>query len=223
MCMHKGGGTGCVWFYPCPKLAQNLQVLKVRCSNEAKTRKLLKLAERRTDQCKPETPLFLADCVSCREEVTWEQTPAGGTQLELACCQRWDDTVQQSAAHGTDGVPSTASRPAARRLPYHTEYLNSDNRYNVFVGWTQHTVKVKVGFLYSATYTANQNSTLHNLGSGSWLAIASGAAALCGLSTARANGHWIRGCSQRTHHRPNQPHQAFTLVSFRQVSPLQPK
>jgi len=28
-------------------------------------------------------------------------------------------------------------------------------------------VKVKVGFLYSATYTANQNSTLHNLGSGS--------------------------------------------------------
>jgi len=28
-------------------------------------------------------------------------------------------------------------------------------------------VKVKVGFLYSATYTANQNSALHNLGSGS--------------------------------------------------------
>jgi len=27
--------------------------------------------------------------------------------------------------------------------------------------------KVKVGFLYSATYTANQNSALHNLGSGS--------------------------------------------------------
>jgi len=25
--------------------------------------------------------------------------------------------------------------------------------------------KVKVGFLYSATYTANQNSALHNLGS----------------------------------------------------------
>ena len=25
----------------------------------------------------------------------------------------------------------------------------------------------KVGFLYSATYTANQNSALHNLGSGS--------------------------------------------------------
>jgi len=25
----------------------------------------------------------------------------------------------------------------------------------------------KVGFLYSATYMANQNSTLHNLGSGS--------------------------------------------------------
>ena len=62
---------------------------------------------------------------------------------------------------------------------------------------------------------------LHNLGSGSWLAIASGAAALCGLSTASTNGHWTRGCSQRTHHRPNQPHQAFTLVSFRQVSPLQ--
>ena len=85
-------------------------------------------------------------------------------------------------------------------------------------------VKVKkVGFLYSATDTANQNSALHNLGSGSWLAIASGAAALCGLSTARANGPWTRGCSQRTHHRPNQPHQAFTLVSFCQVSPLQPK
>jgi len=77
--------------------------------------------------------------------------------------------------------------------------------------------KVKVGFLYGATYTANQNSALHNLGSGSWLAIASGAAALCGLSTTSANGHWTRGCS------PNQPHQAFTLVSFRQVSPLQPK
>ena len=43
-------------------------------------------------------------------------------------------------------------------------------------------LKVKVGFLYSATYTANQNSALHNLGSASWLAIASGAAALCGLS-----------------------------------------
>jgi len=28
-------------------------------------------------------------------------------------------------------------------------------------------VKVKVGFLYSATYTANQNSALHNLGIGS--------------------------------------------------------
>jgi len=85
--------------------------------------------------------------------------------------------------------------------------------------------RVNVGFLYSATYTANQNSALHNLGSGNWLAIVSGAAALCGLSTARANGHWTRGCSQRTHHRPNQPHQAFTLtlVSFRQVSPLQPK
>jgi len=27
--------------------------------------------------------------------------------------------------------------------------------------------KVKVGFLYSATYMANQNSALHNLGSGS--------------------------------------------------------
>jgi len=27
--------------------------------------------------------------------------------------------------------------------------------------------KVKVGFLYSATYTANQNSALQNLGSGS--------------------------------------------------------
>jgi len=27
--------------------------------------------------------------------------------------------------------------------------------------------KVKVGFLYSAAYTANQNSALHNLGSGS--------------------------------------------------------
>ena len=27
--------------------------------------------------------------------------------------------------------------------------------------------KVKVRFLYSATYTANQNSALHNLGSGS--------------------------------------------------------
>jgi len=27
--------------------------------------------------------------------------------------------------------------------------------------------KLKVGFLYSATYTANQNSALHNLGSGS--------------------------------------------------------
>jgi len=25
------------------------------------------------------------------------------------------------------------------------------------------------------------------------------------------------------HHRPNQPRQAFTLVSFRQVSPFQPK
>jgi len=55
---------------------------------------------------------------------------------------------------------------------------------------------VKVGFLHSATYTANQNSALHNLGSGSSLAIASGAAALCGLSTARANVHWTRGCSQ---------------------------
>jgi len=84
-------------------------------------------------------------------------------------------------------------------------------------------VKVKVGFLYSATYTANQNSALHNLGSGSWLARASGAAALCSLSTARANRHWTRSCSQQTHHRPNQPHQAFTLVSFRQVSPLHPK
>jgi len=83
--------------------------------------------------------------------------------------------------------------------------------------------KVKVGFLCSATYTANQNSALHNLGSGSWLARASGAAAPCGLSTARANVHWTCGCSQRTHHRPNQTHQAFTLVSFRQVSPLQPK
>jgi len=82
---------------------------------------------------------------------------------------------------------------------------------------------VKIGFLHSATYTANQNSALHDLGSGSSLAIASGAAALCGLSTARANGHWTRGCSQPTHHRPNQPHQALTLVSFRQVSPLQPK
>ena len=30
-----------------------------------------------------------------------------------------------------------------------------------------------------------------------------------GLSTARANGHWTRGCSQQAHHRPNQPHQAF--------------
>jgi len=84
-------------------------------------------------------------------------------------------------------------------------------------------IKVKIGFLYSATYTSNQNSALHNLGSGSWLAIASGASALCRLSTARANGLWTRGCSQRTHHRPNQPHQAFTLVSFHQVSPLQPK
>jgi len=32
------------------------------------------------------------------------------------------------------------------------------------------------------------------------LARASGAAALCGLSTARANGHWTRGCSQQAHH-----------------------
>jgi len=70
-----------------------------------------------------------------------------------------------------------------------------------------------VGFLCSATYTANhwnQNSALYNLGSGSWLARASGAAALCGLSTARANGHWTSGCSQHAHHRSNQPHQAFT-------------
>jgi len=49
----------------------------------------------------------------------------------------------------------------------------------------------------------NQNSVLHNLGSGSWLARANGAAALCGLSTARANGHWTSGCSQQAHHRPN--------------------
>ena len=27
---------------------------------------------------------------------------------------------------------------------------------------------------------------------------------------ARANGHWTRGYSQQAHHRPNQPHQAFT-------------
>jgi len=42
--------------------------------------------------------------------------------------------------------------------------------------------------------------------------------ALCGLSSARANGHWTRGCSQQAHHRPNQPHQAFTLVSIRQTA-----
>ena len=46
------------------------------------------------------------------------------------------------------------------------------------------------------------------------MARASGAATLCGLSTARANGPWTRGCSQQAHHRPNQPHQAFTLVTF---------
>jgi len=44
-----------------------------------------------------------------------------------------------------------------------------------------------------------------------------GAAALCGLSIARTNGHWTRGCSQQAHHHPNQPHQAFTLVSSRQT------
>ena len=80
--------------------------------------------------------------------------------------------------------------------------------------------KVKVGFLYSAAYTANQNSLLHNLRSGSWLAKASGAAALCGLSIAHANGQWTRGCSQQAHHRPNQPHQAFSLISIHQMAPL---
>ena len=35
-------------------------------------------------------------------------------------------------------------------------------------------IKVKVAFLYSASYTANHNSALYNLGSGSWLARASG-------------------------------------------------
>jgi len=51
------------------------------------------------------------------------------------------------------------------------------------------------------------------------LAIASGAAALCGLSIARVNGHWTRGCSQQAYHRPNQPRQAFTLVSVHQTAP----
>jgi len=35
------------------------------------------------------------------------------------------------------------------------------------IGFCLTDVKVKAGFLYSATYTANQNSALHNLGSGS--------------------------------------------------------
>jgi len=44
--------------------------------------------------------------------------------------------------------------------------------------------KAKVGFFYSTAYTANQYSALHNLGSGSWLARANGAAVLCSLSIA---------------------------------------
>jgi len=40
-------------------------------------------------------------------------------------------------------------------------------------------------------------------------------------SAARTNGHWTCSCSQQAHHRPNQPHQAFTLVSIHQMSPLQ--
>jgi len=58
---------------------------------------------------------------------------------------------------------------------------------------------------------ANQNSALHNLGSGRWLARASGAAVLC---IARTNGHWTRSCRQQAHHRSNQPHQAFTPYAF---------
>jgi len=47
-----------------------------------------------------------------------------------------------------------------------------------------------------------------------------GAAALCGLSIARANGHWTHGCCQQAHHHLNQPHQAFTVVSINQTAPL---
>jgi len=67
----------------------------------------------------------------------------------------------------------------------------------------------------------DQNSVLHNLVSGSWLAKSSGAAALCSLSISRANGHWTHGCSQQAHHRSNQPHQACTLISIHQMAPLQ--
>jgi len=46
------------------------------------------------------------------------------------------------------------------RLPY-TAVVQQYN------GTCEGKKKVKVGFLYSATYTANQNSALHNLGRGS--------------------------------------------------------
>jgi len=59
--------------------------------------------------------------------------------------------------------------------------------------------KVKVGFLYSATYTRNGNSALYNLGSGGWLARASGAAVRMRPSAACTNGHWTRGSSYSNH------------------------
>jgi len=67
--------------------------------------------------------------------------------------------------------------------------------------------KVKVGFLYSANYTvepeqrALQSWKWQLIGKTQWC---------CGLSFARANGHWTRGGSQQAHYRPNQPHQSFT-------------
>jgi len=86
-------------------------------------------------------------------------------------------------------------------------------------------VKVKVGLLYNIAQLTrwNQNSALHNLGSGSWLATANSAAALCGLSIARANGYWTRGCNQQAQYRSNQPHQAFTVVNIHQTATFQAK
>jgi len=83
------------------------------------------------------------------------------------------------------------------RQEWHSVPINSIVFLEGGPGQTCVKVKVKVGFLYSATYTANQNSALYNLGTGSWLARASGAAALCGLFIARTNGHWTHDAASK--------------------------
>jgi len=58
-------------------------------------------------------------------------------------------------------------RNCEKELEYLDMLINAKKSCCLRIGPRFKGKKVKVGFLYSATYTANQNSALHNIGSGS--------------------------------------------------------